>query len=793
MPEKPTYEELEQRVLELEKADSKRKHTEEVMQENRERANLVLDTVPQSVFWKDLEGCYLGCNRVFATAVGLDDPAHIVGKTDFDLPWPREEAEAYRADDREVIENNHSKLHIIEQLQQADGTRLWIDTSKVPMCDTNGRPFAVLGVYEDITSRKQAEEALRLRESYLRAIIENQPGLVWLKDEQNQFLIVNEAFAISCGKQNPDMILGKTDFDIWPSELAQKYRNDDIDVMKSAESRTVEEQIFDRGVTKWFETFKNPIFDEQGTIIGTTGYARDITERKLAEELLKDEISRWRFLFEKSSDGIVILDQNGKVYEANKRYADMLGYSMEEITQLHVWDWDTQFSKEQIKEMIRLIDDTGAHFETRQRRKDGKIIDVELSNNGSVYKGHKLIFCICRDISGRKQIEAEKAKYETQYRQLQKAESLNLMAAAIAHNFNNQLQVVMGNLEMAIDDQPHGSKILLTLTEALKASRKAADVSGLMLAYQGQASGKQKPLDLSVTCRQNLPIFQAMVPKGMVLNVDFPASGPIILGNSGHIQQILTNLLTNAWESICDNQGVIGLTIKTVSDEDISPANRFPFDWQPRKTLHACMEIKDTGCGIADKEIEKIFDPFFTTKFTGRGMGLSVVLGIVGAHGGGVTVESEPGRGSVFRVFLPISTDEPLLKQGNMTSTQKFAGSGTVLLIEDEAQVRNMARIMLTRLGFTVIEANDGVEALEIFKQHEDEIRWVLSDLTMPRMNGWETLAALRKISPNIPVILSSGYDQAQVMAGEYPERPNAFLGKPYRLTDLAETISSVL
>jgi PAS domain S-box-containing protein len=397
-----------------------------------------------------------------------------------------------------------------------------------------------------------------------------------------------------------------------------------------------------------------------------------------------------------------------------------------------------------------------------------------------------------------RQMEAEKMEFEVRNRQLQKVESLGLMAGAIAHHFNNQLHVVMGNLEVTMDDAPRDSVILETLTDALKAARKAAEVSGLMLTYLGQTPRKHEPIDLSKVCRQSLSLLQAVIPHKVTLVPEIPSPGPTIRANAGQIQQVLTNLVTNAWEAVSENNGTIRLTVKTVSLKDIPALKRFPIDWQLKESVYACLKVADTGSGITNTDIDKLFDPFFTTKFTGRGLGLSVVIGIVQAHGGGVTVESEPSQGSIFRVFLPISTEElscqpdlPAMpvQTGKTEKISKNEGGGAVLLIEDEEPVRNMTRIMLTRLGYTVIEAKDGDEGLEIFKQHQDEIRCVLSDLTMPRMNGWETLAALRQLSPDIPVILSSGYDEARVMEGEHTESPNAFIGKPYQLKSLGDTI----
>jgi CheY-like chemotaxis protein len=416
------------------------------------------------------------------------------------------------------------------------------------------------------------------------------------------------------------------------------------------------------------------------------------------------------------------------------------------------------------------------------------------------------------ECSHRLRVEVDRAELESQNRQLQKAESLGRMAGAIAHHFNNQLQTVMGNLEMAIDDLPQGENPIEILNEAMQAARKASEVSSLMLTYLGQTAAKHESLDISEVCRRSLPMLRAVLPKDVTLEADLSLPGPAIRANENLIRQVLTNLVNNARESIHTGAMAIHLIVKPVSAAEIPASPRFPIDWLPQDNVYACLAVSDTGCGIPDKDIENIFDPFFSSKFTGRGLGLSVVLGIVRACGGSVTVESDLGKGSIFRVFLPVTTDAVLCQPlpieipieipavttrmpppGKSDKTPIIEGGGAVLLVEDEEPVRKMTRVMLTRLSYTVLEASDGIEAVEVFRQHQNEICCVLCDLTMPRMDGWETLLALRKISPGIPVILSSGYDKAQVMEGEHAEWPQAFLGKPYKLSDLRETIQKVI
>ena len=387
----------------------------------------------------------------------------------------------------------------------------------------------------------------------------------------------------------------------------------------------------------------------------------------------------------------------------------------------------------------------------------------------------------------------EKAKLEEINRHLQKTESLHRMAGAIAHHFNNQLGVVIGNLEMAIEDMPRFEGPFDNLTEAMQGAVKAAEISGLMLTYLGQTTDKHAILDLSEACRKSLPLLQAAAPKGISFKVDLQSPGPIISANVNQIQQVLTNLINNAWEAEGANQGTIGIVIKTSSPSEISSTHRFPIDWQVQDTPHACMEISDTSCGIAEKDIDKIFDPFFSTKFTGRGLGLPVVLGIVKAHGGGITLESKTGVGSVFRVFFPVSAATVPYPVGS-TGQPSIQGVGaTVLLVEDEEMVRGMAATMLARLGFNVLSAKDGIEGVQVFQQHQAEIGVVLCDLSMPRMDGWETMSALRRIRPGIPVILASGYDEAQAIADNHPAPPNVFLGKPYQKAALKEALAKAM
>lgn len=521
--------------------------------------------------------------------------------------------------------------------------------------------------------------------------------------------------------------------------------------------------------------------------------------RYLLDRCLRESEERFRNLFQNvASVAVVGYGEDCAIRYWNRAAEEIFGYTAQETIGRNFIELIIPPDKQMgARQAVHQMAVSGKAFSASQRilmRKDGSLVPVFSSytilNNP---ERDPELFTIDIDLSENKRIEKENAALEDQNRQLQKAESLSRMAGAIAHHFNNMLGAAMGNVEIALMDLPADSAIADSLNEAMKACNKAAEVSTLMLTYLGQSLGRKEVVNLSDICVHCLSMLRVMVPDNLAVEHDFSVSDLAVRANTNQIRQLLTNLVSNAYESIAQTQGSIGLVLKRVLPTEISETHRFPVNWCPQDTPYACIEVQDTGCGIPAADIDKLFDPFFTTKFMGRGLGLPVILGIVKSHQGGITVESEPGKGSVFRVYLPILAETITTVSQKTEAPLPSASGGTVLLVEDGDMMRLIFKSMLQRLGYAVIEAKDGAEAVELFKRHQATVRFVLSDLTMPNMDGWETLTALRKISPDVSVILSSGYDEGHVMAGEHPERPNAFLGKPYRIDELDRTIRRVL
>jgi PAS domain S-box-containing protein len=659
----------------------------------------------------------------------------------------------------------------------------------------------VYGFFQDITEREQTKVELQRSEQRYRLVVENtNEAIVVVQDGRAKFTNRGIEWAGYTPEEYMAIPVMET---IHPEDrevVEQRY-------LEKISGRTEPTRYTYRGLSKsgqihWIEV-SSVLIDWEGRP-ATLNLITDITERKRAEEMLRESEAKFRTIIDVSPVPFALNDDKGNIVFLNNAFIGIFGYTLEDIPTLVDW-WPKAYPDPEYRQWVattwqmhlQKAKQEGTAFEPMElsiKCKDGLTRTAIVGAAALAESFKKTHLVILYDITERKQAEEDKKKLESQNRQLQKAESLGRMAGAIAHTFNNQLGAVIGNLEMAIDDLPKGSGPAHNLlTAAMRAANKAAAVSGQMLTYLGQSFDKHELMDLAEVCRRNLPILEASMPGSMGLNSDLSSPGPTVMANTNEIRQVLTNLITNACEAAGTGRGSIHLSVKTVTTANIPTKHCYPIDWQPQDNAYACLDVTDTNGGIADEDMEKLFDPFFSSKCAGRGMGLPVILGIVKAHGGAITVESKLGRGSTFRVFLPVSAEEVPRQPDKAGRPFAIEGGGTVLLLDDEEMVRDMATAMLTRLGFTVLSTKDGVEAVELFRQHQDEIRLVLSDLTMPRMDGWETLTALRKLVPDIPVILASGYDKAQVMAGDHPELPQVFLGKPYGLQELKDAINQAL
>jgi len=526
----------------------------------------------------------------------------------------------------------------------------------------------------------------------------------------------------------------------------------------------------------------------------------DITERKQMEDALQESQERLGLAMKATPDAIWDWDLLADKIYYSPRWWTMVGYKSNELP-ADPSLWQQLIHPDDLEQASHTFNEAIAgevdHYEIETRRKHKQGYYVPILTRGFIQRDKNgkavRISGLNTDLTEQKQIEEANRQLAQQRQQLEKTESLHRMAGAIAHTFNNLLGAAIGYLEIAMEDLPPEGTTSKFLASAFQATERAAEVSSMMLTYLGISFVEHVNLDLSEVCHRSLATLRGVIKKEIVLASDFPSPGPVIIADINQMQRLLKNLVINASDAIQDEQGTITLIIRTVSREDIPIAHRFPVDWQPQGDRFACLMVKDTGEGIVAKDIDKLFDPFFTSKFAGRGLGLAIVLGIIRMHKGVITVESEPNRGSIFQVFLPLSMDPVSLQSENAAHDSRIEANHTVLLIEDEQPMREMVETMLTRLGFVVFAAKDGIEAIEIFRAHQDGIRIVLCDITMPGMDGWETLASLRTMAPTIPVIFISGHEEAQVKQTDQSECPQVFLQKPFKRVDLQRALEAVL
>ncbi|MFP4052285.1 MAG: MASE3 domain-containing protein [Phycisphaerae bacterium] len=398
---------------------------------------------------------------------------------------------------------------------------------------------------------------------------------------------------------------------------------------------------------------------------------------------------------------------------------------------------------------------------------------------------------VARNITQRRQAEEQNLQLERQVQHAQKLESLGVLAGGIAHDFNNILTGVLGHAEVLLVTLPDGSPFRNSADNIRRSALRAADLTRQMLAYSGRAQFVQQALDLNQMVRDMLELLEWSIDKHARLTLAMGRSLPSFQGDASQISQIILNLVTNASEAIGAAGGSIVVTTRVQRLDD-----PFGCDWYgdaPEPGEYLCLEVRDNGCGMDAETKMRLFEPFYTTKFTGRGLGLAAVQGIVRGHGGAVELESEEGVGSTFRVYLPTKAERVASSEPAAPRRSRQATRGTVLVIDDEKVVRDLVRNVLQRGGLTVVEAESAEDGIALLRSRLGEVDALLLDMTLPGMNGAEALNEIRAFAGDIPVVITSGYSQEEVTAAFGTLGICGFLPKPLSIDQLTETLSSAV
>ncbi len=537
-----------------------------------------------------------------------------------------------------------------------------------------------------------------------------------------------------------------------------------------------------RRAISWHNTF---LRDETG-IIGTVSSGDDITERLETEENLRLLV----LAIDQSSEGVALVGLEGTILRSNTAFAAMHGYASKELIGKNLSIFHTEEQMPSVIEANRETEETGSFSgEIWHVRKDGAVFPSMMLNN-LIRDGNGApvgIIGTMRDISEAKAAEERRRDLERQVLHSQKLESLGVLAGGIAHDFNNLLMAILGNADVALLEMPERSVASDCIREIETAAVRAGELCRQMLAYSGKGNLTAVPVDLAALVLEMAHLLQISIPKKVRIVYELNPDTPIIMADPSQLRQVVMNLITNAAEAIGDAEGTVTLNLCVATEYNclFGSANEIE---------GPCLLLKviDTGCGMDEATRMRVFDPFFSTKFKGRGLGLAAVQGIVRAHGGVIDITSEPGRGTTMAVFIPSQSEPTPAPEPIVTLLDEWQGAGIVLLVDDEESVQASVTKMLDRLGFTVVNATDGFEAIEIIKFHGDEIRALILDVTMPSFDGRETLREIRHLGYEMPVVLSSGHQEEWALEG-IESLANGFLQKPYQLTELRSTLKSIL
>lgn len=679
-------------------------------------------------------------------------------------------------------------------------TNRWLQSRFTPLRDTAGTVTGIVGITVDITEQVRAKEELQAAREQLAALLAVSPVVLYTCRPDGDF-------ACTFVSDNVRALTGyePREFLDEPRFWIDRVHSDDLPPLLEKLQRLPAEEFQTNdyrfrckdGSYRWTHDQFRLVRGPDGAPREIVGAWLDVDERKQAEDALRESTRFTESVARAVPDILYVYDlvEQRSVY-GNRQVADFLGYSAAEMQAM---------GSDLLPRLIH-PDDLPAvrrHHERCAAAADGEILESEsrmrhASGDWRWLRGRETPFRrgadgrvsqivgAARDVTALKWAEEERQRLDEKLCQTQKLESLGVLAGGVAHEFNNLLTGVLGHANLALLEVPARGPARDMLERIAQAGTRAAELCRQMLAYSGRGRFLLETIDLSALIRGMGPLLKAPLSKKATLLMQLADDLPPVEADAGQMHQVTINLVLNAGEALGDRPGVV--TVRTGRQTcDRAALRQTYLDEDLPEGEYVFLEVADDGPGMDRATQARIFEPFFSTKFTGRGLGLAAVLGIVRGHRGAIAVESAPGRGAAFRVLLPRA---PVGVSAAAPPVAAAAG-GAVLLVDDEDLIRDLGRRVLERAGYSVLLAADGVQALEIYRARPGAIQLVVLDLTMPRLGGEETLRELRQLDPAARVILSSGY-----AADEARNRFNGaagFLQKPYRPSDLLASVRSVL
>ncbi|MFN7994415.1 MAG: PAS domain-containing protein [Bryobacteraceae bacterium] len=741
-------------------------------------ARAILDAIAEAFIVLDAEWRIIYVNPA-AARVNQKPAVDFLGKTLWE-EWPSAAGSEFERQYRLAL--REQRIVHFEDRYVAPGYDVWLEVRAYPF--RSGLAIS----YRDVTDRKVAEEQGRLLEERLRQKIEDfetlfqsmPVGLAVSEDPECREIRVNSTFADLLGistetnasKSGPEA--GTLPFrtycegrELTTEELPQQRAQRECRPSPQMELELVRRD----GVAKFAYGSAVPLFNCSGEVRGSIGAFVDITDRKTAERALRESEERYRSLVSATSAFVWIADEKGEFSIPQPSWEAYTGQTWEEyratgwIAAVHPEDrlriveaWRSAVATKS----VYVVDWRAWHAASREWRYCWTRAVPVLRPDGIVREWIGAV----SDVHDRKILES-KLQHDA------KLESLGVLAGGVAHDFNNLLVGILGNASFAVDEAP--APLRPVLQEIVSAAERAADLTRQMLAYAGKTQFVFEALDISREVREVLALVRSSFGPSVRVDLDLSDDLPALRADRGQIQQIVMNLLINAAEALPASGGNIrvGTSLDTSGGRSV------------------VLTVQDNGTGMTAEVKARIFDPFFTTKFMGRGLGLAAVMGIVQAHRGSIGVDSLPGQGTTFRVFLPVS-DEPAMARGVPARVEAGrSAQRTILVVDDEEVVRRVAQSALERAGMRAFVAGSGYEAVRVFRNHASEIDVVLLDVTLPDLGGPEVLRAIRQVRPGIPVLVSSGHPASEVDRYFTHDAPSGFLQKPYRSSALVAAVAA--